>query len=42
MSGYYEWQHTTGIKQPQPWYFTARDAPNSEIFAKSISLLSQV
>jgi putative SOS response-associated peptidase YedK len=25
VSGYYEWQHTTGIKQPQPWYFTARD-----------------
>jgi putative SOS response-associated peptidase YedK len=25
VSGYYEWQHTTGVKQPQPWYFTARD-----------------
>jgi putative SOS response-associated peptidase YedK len=24
-SGYYEWQHTTGVKQPQPWYFTRRD-----------------
>jgi putative SOS response-associated peptidase YedK len=26
VSGYYEWQHTTGVKQPQPWYFTARDS----------------
>jgi putative SOS response-associated peptidase YedK len=25
VSGYYEWQHTTGVKQPQPWNFTARD-----------------
>ena len=25
MSGYYEWQHTTSVKQRQPWYFTARD-----------------
>ena len=24
-SGYYEWQHVPGIKQPQPWYFTRRD-----------------
>ena len=24
-SGYYEWQHTTGVKQPQPWYFARRD-----------------
>jgi putative SOS response-associated peptidase YedK len=24
-SGYYEWQHTTGVKQPQPWYFTRYD-----------------
>jgi putative SOS response-associated peptidase YedK len=24
-SGYFEWQHVTGVKQPQPWYFTRRD-----------------
>ena len=24
-SGYYEWQHIPGVKQPQPWYFTRRD-----------------
>jgi putative SOS response-associated peptidase YedK len=25
VSGYYEWQHTAAVKQPQPRYFTARD-----------------
>jgi len=24
-TGYYEWQHIPGVKQPQPWYFTRRD-----------------
>jgi putative SOS response-associated peptidase YedK len=24
-SGYYEWEHIPGIKQPQPYYFTRRD-----------------
>ena len=24
-SGYCEWKHTPGVKQPQPWYFTRAD-----------------
>jgi putative SOS response-associated peptidase YedK len=24
-SGYYEWQHVPGVKQPQPYYFTRQD-----------------